>query len=196
MHRQQDSGCTCHLPGHICVLKALGDQGLTGESVALTVAFQALSCQSRLSWEGCFSTSVTLALHGTSDLIQFSPLVLQKKSPQARGFKAAHLSGAELWHPGPLAPCPHRSWPLSRASLPACWTSPHPTASHRDPQGTRQETWPRATSGAGGTQGSFPAPWLNPAPGRTRLAEGSRAGQSGRDGVPSRSPRRNLPPDS
>lgn len=83
MHRQQDSGCTCRLPGPICVLKALRDQGLSRESVAVTVAFQALPCQSRLSWEGCFPTSVTLALPGTSDLIQFGPLVLQKRSPQA-----------------------------------------------------------------------------------------------------------------
>lgn len=54
------------------------------------VAFQVLSCRA-VSWGGSFSTSVTSILHRALDPIQFSLLVLQKRSLRASEVKAAHL---------------------------------------------------------------------------------------------------------
>lgn len=180
---------------YLC-FKGLGGQCLTSQNADLMVAFQVLSYKA-VSWGGSFSTSVTSILHRTLDPIQFSPLVLQKRSLRASEVKAARLSGAELWYPGPLAPCPRRSGLLSGASLLGCQTPLHPTASHRCTQGTRQENiGPQPPREWGGMHRSLPATRLSPALGRTRLSERSRAGQSGRDRVPSRSPLGNLPSDS
>lgn len=70
--RTQAHRFTCSLPGHICIVKAMGGQCLTGENVAQTVAFQVLSCRA-VSREGIFQP-LSLELYGTLDLIQFSRL--------------------------------------------------------------------------------------------------------------------------
>lgn len=111
-----------------------------------------------------------------------------EEEPEGQRGKVAHLSVAAGARRSSSSPPTQESASLGGCS---CWTPHTPTASHRGAQGTSHESlapWPPQEWRDGRGHG--------PASGRTRLRAGSRTGQSGRDGVPSQSPLKNLPPDS
>lgn len=95
-------------------------------------------------------TSVLSRPHGTSDLVQFSPLVLQKRSPRAREVKAAP-AGDRTGHPGPPAPCSQEEASLGLA----CLLSTPYLQPQEHPRDQARESWPWPPR-EGGVQRSFP----------------------------------------
>lgn len=141
---------TCSEAGeqlHLCPARPhLGGQGPSREG-SLVEVFQVL--RRELSRGKSVPTSVLSRPHGTSDLVQFSPLVLQKRSPRAREVKAAP-AGDRTGHPGPPAPCSQEEASLlSGASLLALHTLPPATGAPKGP-GTR--ILALASSGVGGAE--------------------------------------------
>lgn len=81
------------------------------------------------------------------------------------------------------APCPHRSHPLSGASLLPYRTPPHP---HCQPQvhlrDKSQESWPQGSSRVEGIQKPFPSHVAEPSPGQDQ----AQCGEQDRSGGPRR----------
>lgn len=142
---------TCSEAGeqlHLCPARPhLGGQGPSREG-SLVEVFQVL--RRELSRGKSVPTSVLSRPHGTSDLVQFSPLVLQKRSPRAREVKAAP-AGDRTGHPGPPAPCSQEE---ASPGL-ACLLSTPYLQPQGHPRDQARESWPWPPQ-EWGVQRSFP----------------------------------------
>lgn len=190
---------TCSLPGHICIVKAVGGQCLTGENVAQTVAFQILSCRAespgKVSSSLCHLNSMGLWTSSSS------VFCFADKEPEAQRDQGCPPVSGRAGAPR----SPNSLLTRESASLwgqpvhpPDTCTPPLPATGAPKGRVTRVSAPGLLRTGWGGRARNAevisqhvaePSP-----PGRTRLSAGSRTGQSGRDRVPSRSPLRTLPP--
>lgn len=138
------------LPHHIGVLRALGGQGLTGENVALMVAFQSLVGK-------VFSNLCHINSPWDFRRHPVQPSCFAEEEPEGQRGKVASLSVAGQGLAGPLAPCPHRRRPPSgvACSLPDAATPPLPATGASKGPVTRVS--PQPPQDWGGTQRSFPS---------------------------------------
>ena len=159
---------TCSLPGHICIVKAVGGQCLTGENVAQTVAFQVLLCRAespgKVFSSLCHVNSVGLWTSSSS------VLCFADKEPEGQRDQGCPPVGGRAGAPrSPNSLLTRESASLwgQPAQLP---DTPHPHCQPQvHPRDQSQESWPLASSGQGveagpGMQRSFPSTWLNSAP--------------------------------